>query len=152
MVKAIVGRGIAFGTIAEIVTHGFGIQEEQSTIEEKVQTILAANAGLVGLLPAARIRVSGSWQNLTVPYIVHGPQGVQELRTNEGLPRQNMWDPYKIDIVSSSYSSGRNVSEAVITALSGVHNSVHGFWQTLRHFREDETNVEHFIVEFLLAE
>ncbi|OFX13192.1 MAG: hypothetical protein A2Z18_11020 [Armatimonadetes bacterium RBG_16_58_9] len=122
------------------------------TVEEKIQAILVANAALIALVPAARIRVPGSWQNLTAPYIVHFPVARSPFFIHGGTPSLRTWDVYQLSIFSSTYSAGRSILNAAITALDGVHSGVHAFRKTIRHIREEMTDLEHFIVEFSVAE
>lgn len=118
----------------------------------RVQALLIANAALVALVPASRIKTVGQWQNLELPYIVHFPVGLAPFRTHSGLPSMTIWDVYQVSAYATTYSSGRAIAEAVKTALDGVHGSTHLFWKAFRHITEDETRVEHFVVEFQVSE
>lgn len=133
------------------------------TVTEKIQEILIADATLIALVPAARIRCPGNWQNLDLPYIVHFPVSITPLYTHEGLEAHREWR-YQIDVFSSTFSSGDAIATAVRNAVTGVHalsspptEGVTIFWNSgLWYVGGDEDDqfprVEHFIVETTVHE
>lgn len=122
------------------------------TVEEKVQAILEAAGTVTALCPAARIRVPGTWQNLSAPYIIHFPVAVEPTRDHSGLKVLRIWDPYQVSIFASTYSAGRALADAIRDALDGVTDDVQIFWQGLRYQQNREVELEQFIVEFRIAE
>lgn len=124
------------------------------TVEEKVYSVLSANAALVALVPAAKIKVPGDWQNLTRPYIVHFPVSQQPIYTHEALQALRIWDFYQTSAVADSYSSGRAIADLIRSALTGVHGGVHCFLQSGPMYvgRNDETGCEEFALNWRIAE
>lgn len=127
------------------------------TITEKVQAVLIAAAGVTGLVPAARIKVPGTWQNLTRPYIVHRPvaEGSPTHTHDGGLESLRLWEFYQVSIFAATYDSGNAVAQAVRTALDGLHSGgVHVFYRGGPWYvgRDDETDTEHFALDFRIFE
>lgn len=94
------------------------------TIEQAIFNILGAAAGVTATVPASRIKVPGAWQNLARPYIVHQVSSLNPARTHTGLVSLRQWD-YQINVISATYSEGRELIEAVITAMDGWHVGIH---------------------------
>lgn len=124
------------------------------TIEQHTQSTLTANAALVALVPASRIKVPGEWQNLDAPYVIHFPVSIEPTRTHEGLEPMRFWDYYQVSVFAPTYSAGRAVCDAVIAALDGWHGGVHyasrsgTFWAG----RDPDVELEHFVLNFRVAE
>lgn len=96
------------------------------TVEAKIQTLLVANAALVALVPASRIRAPGNWQGLTRPYIVHFPVTSDSILTHSGTAGLKRWLYYQVSVVAETYASARAAADAVVTALNGTRDSVTG--------------------------
>lgn len=124
------------------------------TVTEKVQAVMVANVALVALVPAARIKAPGNWQNLTRPYIVHFPVSCMPTRTHTGLLDFKSWSSYQVSVFADTFSSGEATSAAVRTALDGVQSGgVHIFWRGGWYVgRETETDLEHFVLTFEIHE
>ena len=81
-------------------------------------------AGITSLVPAARIKVQGDWQNLALPYIMHFPVGVQPIHTHtEGLAALRLWRFYQISIFALTYSEAIGIRDALIAGLDGYKDS-----------------------------
>ena len=127
-----------------------------ATVETEVYDILRAAGGVTSLCPATRIKPPGHNQNLAMPYIVHFPVAERPIRTHGGVAALRIWESYQISVFSADYSTGRALADAVRVAMDGVTaTGVHVQFQGLRQFaegEEDEVNVNHFVLEFLIAE
>lgn len=134
------------------------------TATEKIQEILVASATLTALVPAARIRVPGPWQNLARPYIIHFPVSVEPTYTHQALAAGRGW-LYQVSIFADSYSTGEAAAVAVRNTLSGVHGDsplTEGmtiFWEPGSWYVGNEISgneagpiVEHFAPEFRIFE
>jgi hypothetical protein len=123
-------------------------------IEEKIYSVLSGAAAVTALVPAARIKVPGGHQNLTRPYIIHFPVGVDPIYTHGGLRDLRKWDFYQVSCYADSHSSARAVAVAVRNALGNYRaDRVVSFWQNDRTLPyDDETRVHHIAVEFSVFE
>lgn len=131
------------------------------TVEEKIQALLVADDTLIKLVPAARIKVPGNWQNLTRPYIVHFPAaGFSPLYSHSGLNGTRQWNSYQVSIYADSYGNansvigGRAIADRIRDVLTGVHDGVHIFVEpgSGSHYREPDTNVHRFVLQFTIFE
>lgn len=122
------------------------------TIEEAVYSILSTDAGVIALCPAARIKPMGRWQNLGPTYIVHFPIDAQPIYTHQGLAAMTQWPFYQVSCFGASYRQARELSEAVIAALSGVHGQATFFWRGLRPVPDEEREVFQIEIDFEVAE
>lgn len=102
------------------------------TIEEAVNSLLGANAGVTALVTSDKIKNPGPWENLARPYIIHQPITVTPNYTMDGLVALKCWDSYQIDCYADSYSAVRTLALAVVVALSGLHNGITFFWRDQR--------------------
>lgn len=126
------------------------------TIEEKIQELLAASLPAYGspveeLVPEARIKPPGDWQNLARPYVVHFPAGVMPIYTHDGREPLTGWT-YQVSTFAATYSAARVVADAVRDTLSGVHDGVHCFWQSRVHYYEPDTRTHHIADDFEVHE
>lgn len=107
-------------------------------IEETVQATLAAASGVTAHVPVDRIKVSGNWQNLALPYIVHAAVSMTPTRTHDGgLESLRKWDAYQVDTFAATYSQARTIAEAVVTALDGTHGGVQFSLSDIRPMGKD---------------
>ncbi len=129
-----------------------------AVIEEQVYTILSATSALTALVPAARIKVPGDWQNLARPYIVHFPVSPSPVHVHDDqIIQPGIWDFYQISVFSSTYSEGRAICKVLIenfrdNMTGGVSAFLQGgsFYQG--HDKIGETTVHHFALNFRIAE
>lgn len=128
------------------------------TIAEKIQELLIGAAAVTALVPAARIRVPGPWQNLARPYVIHFPVSPAPGYTHGGLMGFRQWD-YQVSVFADSYSTGEAAAIAIRDALVGVHALASpvtdgvtifwkpGLWYVGSEQQADQSPViEHFIV------
>lgn len=92
------------------------------TAQEKVYSILSAAAGVTALVPAARIKPQGDWQDLAKPYIVHFPAAGEPITCHSGLMPMRIWT-YQVSVFTSSTSSAHAIADAVVTAMAGYKDS-----------------------------
>jgi len=124
-----------------------------ATVETEVYDILRAASGVTSRCPATRIKTPGPNQNLALPYIVHFPVAERPTRTHGGLAALRIWDSYQVSVFSADYATGRALADAVRTAMDGVTSTgVHIQFRGTLHLYEDETQVNHFVLEFFIAE
>ena len=124
-----------------------------ATVETEVYDILRAASGVISRCPATRIKTPGKNQNLALPYIVHFPVAERPTRTHGGLAALRIWDSYQVSVFSADYATGRALADAVRLAMDGVTSTgVHIQFRGTLHLYEDETQVNHFVLEFFIAE
>lgn len=124
-----------------------------ATVETEVYDILRAASGVTSRCPATRIKTPGPNQNLSLPYIVHFPVAERPIRTHGGLVALRIWESYQVSVFASDYATGRALADAVRTAMDGVTSSgVHVHFQGLRYLQEEDVQVNHFVLEFQIAE
>jgi hypothetical protein len=93
------------------------------TVEAKMYAIMSTAAGITALVPAARIKPPGAWQNLTRPYLVHFPVAVDLIHTHYGLAELRMWRFYQIDIFADTYGNAIEIRDALVLALDGYKDA-----------------------------
>ena len=125
------------------------------TVEEKVQAVLAAAAGVTALVPAARISVPGDLQEVARPYLVHQIVTTTEsIEThNDGLVNLKFW-AYQVACFADSYSSARAVALAVRNALGSYREGgIVSHW-TRDHLLPYEPNIRvtQIVCEFEIAD
>lgn len=100
-------------------------------IEKAVFDILAADATVTALCPAARIYPEGDIQNVELPSIKHGVVADKSVYTHAGRAALRQCDFYQVSIFAATTKAVRAIAEAVIAALTGVHTvdgeGIHGF-------------------------
>lgn len=123
------------------------------TVEEKAQAVLAADASVTALVPAARIRLPGDWQNLAAPYIIHYPVAATATRTHEGLEALEVYDFYQVSVYAVSFSAARAIERAVRSALDGNHGgfNFHVAGGSVYIGRDDPLNLHHIAVNFFAS-
>lgn len=125
------------------------------TITEKLFSILSGSATLTALVPAARIKPPGAWQNLVRPYIVQVPIAIEPTNTNEGLKALRVWT-YQISVFADTFSNGEAVAVAVKELLGNYRqDGVISYWRAgvwYLGLDPDVGNIHHFAPQFLVAE
>ncbi len=122
------------------------------TIEEQTETLLTGDAGLTALVPTARIKVPGDWQDLPRPYIVHFPVSPEPTYLQESRAALTCWRNYQVSCFADLYSTARTVAAAVVSALSGQHSGVTFFWRDQRFFYESDIKVHQVVLDFEVYE
>ncbi len=111
------------------------------TIEEKVLAVWAANSGAIALVPAARFKVPGNWQELARPYIIQQPVAESPNYVHNGggsIMALRTWEFYQISIVADSYSSAKAVAEKCRTVFTGNISGVQFFYRGQRWLSEEQ--------------
>lgn len=94
------------------------------SVEAKMYSIMSNAAGITALVPAAKIKVPGAWQNLARPYLVHFPVAVELIHTHgEGLADLRIWRFYQISIFADTYGEAIAIRDALVLALDGYKDA-----------------------------
>lgn len=89
------------------------------TVEEKVYAVLAANAGVIALVPASRIKpATANLQGLARPYIFHHTVNMSTTYTHSGLTDFRSFDFYQINCVGGGDDAGTALSKAKEVAVA----------------------------------
>lgn len=132
------------------------------TVTEAIQEVLTEGPTITSLVSASRIRLPGAWEAMARPYITHQPISAGPMQAHDGRVPMIIWDSYQVDVYSDNYSTGEAAANAVIVDLEGTHmvgaaspptESVEAYWLpgTFYLGHEDDTNLEHFALEFRVA-
>ena len=81
-------------------------------IEDKVQAVLIADAGVVSLVPAAKIKTGFIGQGFGAPSIGHQAITNQDTRMSENRAGVQEWE-YQISCFGATYSSAQAIARAV---------------------------------------
>jgi len=108
-------------------------------IEDQIFATLSANSGLTNLVPAAKIKPPGAWQNLDRPYIVHFAVAPEPIYTHDGRAPLTPWRSYQVSAFADSYSQAVAVANAARGAIEGQHSGVTCFWKTRRPLYEQDS-------------
>lgn len=122
------------------------------TIEEAVNSLLGANAGVTALVTPDKIKVPGPWENLARPYIIHFPVAPDPTYTMEGRAALTCWSSYQVSCFADQYSTARAISQAVVAALSGQHSGIVCFWRDQRPSYEADVRVHQIMLDFEVYE
>jgi hypothetical protein len=126
------------------------------TIEEKMLAIWAADAAATALVPAARFKVPGNWQDIARPYIIQYPVAEAASETHQSSEFSGslrIWEFYQLSVIADSYSTAKAVAEKVRTVFNGNHAGVQIVYRGQRFVgRDDETLTEHIAIDFRVAE
>ncbi len=123
-----------------------------STIDEKVYALLLEDAGVTALVPRSNIKSGGDYQGIPRPYIVHFPATVAPIYCHDGLASLTPWPNYQVSSFAETYRQARDIADAVVTALTGVHSSVHYFWRNRVYQYETGTGIHHIADDFEVFE
>ena len=125
-----------------------------TNIEEAVQAVLVADAGVTALVTADKIRTPGNWQDLTGQYIIHKPVTVETTRMHSGMANLKIWHHYQVDCFGPDYASAKAVAVAVRAALGSYRASnINSAWiGEGPHLYQQNINVHQIPVEFEIAD
>ena len=120
------------------------------TVVEATYAALSAAAGVTALVPAARIKPPGDWQDLDLPYIVHFPVAAEPTQLAASRASLTKWPFYQVSIFAASYSAADAIATAIKAAIGranvgGVEFSWQG--QTTMPFEED-VRVQQIVLTF----
>ena len=126
------------------------------TIEEKMLAIWTASASAIALVPAARFKPPGNWQDLDRPYIIQYPVAERPIHAHDNeaaVIALRVWEFYQLSVIADSYSSAKAVAEKIRSVFDGNIDGVQFFYRGQRFVgRDDVTLAEHIAVEFRIAE
>jgi hypothetical protein len=123
------------------------------TATQKIYALLSADAGVIALVPASKIKPAGDWQNLGTPYIVHFPVSTEATRTYDG-PQALRFVRHQVSIFAGSEGSAETIAAAVVDALDGHYDADVSLiaLQNLYSLGYDtDLKVAHVAVDFTLA-
>jgi len=124
-------------------------------IEEKIFSVLSADAGVIGAVPIDRIRPPGNWEALDRPYIVHFPVTPQVFRTHEtgSSTLLKIWR-YQVSCFAGTYSAAKALAVLVRAALDNYRTGgINSYWVGETHVPyELDVLVQHIAVEFEIAD
>lgn len=123
-------------------------------IEEKVQAVLAADAGVTAIITDPKnIRVPGNWSDIQPPYIIHRPVTVQPNRTHDGLVNLKTWR-YQVDAFGAEYSLAKLLAVAIRNALGSYRaGNINSMWiGEGPYFYLQNLDVHQIAVEFEIAD
>mgnify|MGYP000908989866 FL=1 len=131
-----------------------------SYVEELVVSVLSTDSDLTQLVDPSNIRPPGNWQNLhrrfadinKPSYIIHFPVARQPLHTHDGLAVLNRWPFYQVSCISPTYRIARQVADAVVACLDGVHEDATFFLRDQRVVHDDERELVQIALDFAVAE
>lgn len=126
------------------------------TIEEKMLAVWSADAAATALVPAARFKPPGNWQDLDRPYIIQYPivETANHAHDNgAAVGPLRIWEYYQLSVIADSYSTAKTVAEKIRTVFNGNSDGVQFFYRGQRFVgRDDVTLTEHIAVDFRIAE
>lgn len=126
------------------------------TIEEKVLAIWSADGTATALVPAARFKVPGDWQNMALPYVIQYPVAESAIHAHDNRAAYQplrTWEFYQLSVIAASYSSAKAVAEKIKSVFNGNIDGVQFFYRGQRFVgRDDVTQAEHIAVDFRIAE
>lgn len=125
------------------------------TIEEKVFSVLSADAGVLAVTTAAQIKPPGNWQALARPYIVHFPVALETTNTHDkGIVNLKIWRSYQVSCFGDTYSSARALAAAVKAALGSYRqDNIISTWTGSRTMPySSDPPMNHIAVEFEIAD
>lgn len=94
------------------------------TVEAKMYDIMRGAVGVTALVPAARLKPQGDWQNLALPNVVHFPVAVETIHThNEGLMALRLCRFYQISVFALTYGEAASIRDALVVALDGYKDA-----------------------------
>lgn len=123
------------------------------TATQKIYALLSAAAGVTALVPAARIKPAGDWQNLAKPYIVHFPVSTERTRCYDG-PKDLRFVRHQVSIFADNESSAETIAAAVIDALDGHYDSDVSLISLENSYSlgyDTDLKVAHYAVDFTIA-
>jgi hypothetical protein len=124
------------------------------TLVEKVLAVLSAAPSVTTLVPAARIKPPGDWQDLALPYIVHFPVGVSPTQLLASRAALTEWPFYQISIFAASYSAADAIAVAIRDLLGNANSDgVQFMWTGQRALPfEEDVRIQQIAMDFQIWE
>lgn len=123
------------------------------TVAEKVYALWSADSTATALVPAARIKPTGVYQNLTVPYIIHWPISTTRYRTHgEGATGSIERNLIQFSVYAASFTSADAIRLKLISVLDGNQGGFNFQFQASRFVDEiPDKSIVHIAVDFLVT-
>ena len=123
------------------------------TVEEKVFALWGADATAIALVPAARFKPGGIYQNLTIPYVLHWPIVNTRRRTlAEGAANSIEIGTRQFSIYAASMSSAEDIRRKLIDVFDGNKGGFNFHFQSSRFVDEQpDIPVVLIAVDFLVT-
>lgn len=90
------------------------------SFEAAIYDILSGSASVTALIPAARIKPEGDWQNIPLPYAIYRTSSVDLEYMHEGRVGLQQ-EFFNVVIYHSDYKQAMAAARAVRDALDGHH-------------------------------
>ncbi len=123
------------------------------TVEEKVFALWGADTTAIALVPAARFKPGGIYQNLTIPYVLHWPIVATRRRTfTEGAANSIEISTRQFSIYAASMSSAETIRSKLIDVFDGNKGGFNFHFQSARFVDEQpDIPVVLIAVDFLVS-
>lgn len=124
------------------------------TAAEKIFALWSADATATALVPAARFKYAGPYQNITAPYVIYSPITVQRYRTiSEGATNALEYGIWQFSIFSASASGADDIRRKLITVLDGNKGGFNFFFiSSLVVDVDQERQLVHVAADFRVTE
>jgi hypothetical protein len=130
-----------------------------AVVEEVIQGVLTAAAGITALVPTYKIKVGFVGQKIALPYIAHFPITTTTEHVHGALMASKSWG-YQVSCFADKYSSCKAIAEAIKTEMGQkLSSGVTMFWrdETNTHFDDvdpngDKIGVYHIALDFDVSE
>lgn len=107
------------------------------TIAEKIFALWGADATAIALVPAARFKYAGNYQNVTAPYVIFFPVAMQSYRTiSEGATNALEYGTWQFSIYAASSSSADTIKSKLISVFDGNKGGFNFHYQMSRFVDE----------------
>lgn len=126
------------------------------TIEEKLAAIWAADSSAIALVPQARFKPPGNYQNIARPYVIMYPVGETSTHVHNSagaIQKLRIWEVFQLSVIADSYITGKAVAEKIRSVFAGNITGTQFFYKGQRWVGRDErVNAEHIAVDLRIAE
>jgi len=117
------------------------------TVEQAVQTALAASGALTALIPAARIRIAGDHVQLDDPYLIHGPSRERSQAYLGGGYASLRGFDYSVSVFARALSLANQAAEAARSALASIGSGAIAIIEGSTRSYEPETRLYQITIE-----
>lgn len=123
------------------------------TIQEKIFALWSADASAIALVPAARFKPAGAYQNLAIPYVLHFSVATTRPRTfAEGAVGGIEFSTRQFSIYAASEPSAEEIRRKLIEVFDGNKGGFNFQFQVAR-FVDEEPDIPAVLiaVDFLVT-
>lgn len=123
------------------------------TVEEKIFALWSADATATALVPAARFKPGGIYQNLAAPYVLHWPIVITRRRTfAEGAANCIETSTRQFSIYAASITSAEEIRLKLISVFDGNKGGFNFQFQSARFVDEQpDIPIVLIAVDFLVS-